>query len=127
MSTFFFLIGFGLLIKAVWTYYSLNRWLAKSRTTTGTVNDYATGTFLMGNANFAIVQFTVNGKPVVFRDKWPAGYGSGQIGQNIPVWYNPQNPVDALVNANVIRWSLPAAWLLPTFLLLMMSYTTQGL
>lgn len=127
MSTFCLLIGFGLLVKAGWTWYKMHRWLAKAKTVQGLVEDYAPGMFMMGNTTFAIVRFSVNGQSIVFQDKWPTGTGSVGIGQQAIVWYNPQNVQDALVNAQVIRWSLPAAWVLGASLFLVMGFTSRGL
>jgi len=112
MGVLFVLLGLSLLISAI--VLCLRKWLRikKSVKTTGVVvsNETAPGMMQHGATPRSTlykptVRFqTADGRTVDYTPKVSTSYSNYSVGENVPVYYNPQQPEESIVGTTFRLW-----------------------
>ncbi|MBD1881669.1 MULTISPECIES: DUF3592 domain-containing protein [unclassified Coleofasciculus] len=112
MGSIFFVVGAGMLLGSFVNYHQTQDFIKNSSSTTGTVIDLKLQASRKSHIYFPLFQFqTPNGEIVKVESNMgsnPPGY---QVGQSVPIIYNPNSPNEAEINS---FWSL---WFAAIFLL----------
>ena len=104
MGPTFFLIGVALLGGALYLYRRSQQWMSAAKTTTGQILrlNARESTDSEGDTTisyYPLAQFEANGQVYEFQNGMTVNPKKYTVGSTQTVWYNPQNPQDAKVDA----------------------------
>jgi hypothetical protein len=109
----FFGVGLLLLVIAIFLIYRTRRFLARAVDTTGTVISFVTSHSSEGGVTYKpVVQFQVGGQVVQFVDSMGSSPPSYEVGEVLPVKYDPLNPQKARPNKPFRLWFAPGLLIL---------------
>ena len=108
MSTCFGLSAFGLLVGAVWAYFSQRRKMEDHVAVVGTVVELTTRATARSSMICPVVEFTAfSGEKIRFTSEFgsrPAGY---KVGQSVNVRYDPVDTQNAEIESTMNLWLAP--------------------
>ena len=108
MGTCFGLSAFGLLVGAVWVYFSQRRKMEDRVAVVGTVVELTTRATARSSIICPVVEFTASsGEKIKFTSEFgsrPAGY---KVGQSVNVRYDPVDPQKAEIESAMSLWLTP--------------------
>jgi hypothetical protein len=113
MGPAFLLIGLILLGIAFYLYRKSQQWMASAQTTTGQIIRFIAKESTdnegdTASSYYPLVQFQANGEHYEFQNRITVNPKKYTVGSNSTVWYNPVNPHDAKIDANMGNAVWPA-------------------
>jgi len=110
MGTCFGLSAFGLLVGAVWAYFSQRRKMESRVPAVGTVVELTTRVTASGRSNMIcpVVEFTVpSGGKIRFTSDFGSRPAGHKVGQSVNVRYDPVEPQKAEIESTMTLWLVP--------------------
>lgn len=108
MGSCFGLSAFGLLVGAVWAYFSQRRKMEDRVAVVGTVVELTTRATARSSIICPVVEFTAfSGEKIKFTSEFgsrPAGY---TVGQSVNVRYDPVDTQNAEIESTMNLWLIP--------------------
>jgi hypothetical protein len=102
------LAAFGLVVGAVWAYFSQQRKMQSRVATTGTVVELTRQTTTRGYILCPVVEFTVpSGEKIRFTSEFGSRPAGHTVGQTVAVRYDPADPQKAEIESTMSRWLVP--------------------
>ena len=110
MGACFGISAFGLLVGAVWTYFSQQRKMESRAAVVGTVVELTSRNTASGRASIIcpVVEFTaLSGEKIRFTSDFGTLPASHQVGQSVNVRYEAADPQKAEIDSATNLWLVP--------------------
>lgn len=110
LTLIFAAASIGLLVGAVISFQNQSEFLATAHLTDGQVIDFKES-YDSENHSYTyspIIRFSVQGQSIQFTDNMGSSHPSEQVGDTVPVLYNPMDYNNAQMDKGVLNWVLPS-------------------